>query len=190
MEHDIKTIKDTFDKFGVRLILSYGLLLGQYRDGKPLPGDEDVDFTVIDEIDFKTRKAIGWMLFDLGFRVQPISVNVFGRMEPIQEGYDGDGETGIIVCERNFKFTIFFFKKEVCPTHGMEYVCIPKLGSVKLISIPVKFYHRLDSIKIGKIKLLTPSPIEDYLSFVYFNNWKDKKDRRHGETYDLMHKIK
>lgn len=184
---DIETIKTVFDKFGVRLILGYGALLGFHRDGDFLPGDDDVDFIVIDDIDLKTRKDIGWTLFHLGFQPQQITFNVFGRMEPTEIGYNGDEKTGIIVCERNFKFTIFFFKEEQCDQHGEEYVCVPKLGALKLISTPKKFYDKLDTIKINKKKYLTPSPIEDYLDFTYFNNWKDKTDRRHGETYFEMH---
>lgn len=184
---DLELIKQVFDKFGVRVILVYGALLGHYRDGDYLPGDDDIDLAVIDPIDLETRKKIGWSLFDLGFTPQNIAFNVFGRMEPSEIGYNGDGETGIIVCERKFKFTIFFFKAEECDMHGFEYVCVPKLGAMKLISSPVKFYQDLSSIKINKQKYLIPSPVEDYLAWTYFNNWKDKTDRRHGETYDVMH---
>lgn len=187
MIKDLELIQQVFDKFGVRMIIGYGFLLGQYRDKKPLPGDDDIDLCVIDPIDFKTRKAIGWALYDLGFQPQNIAFNVFGRMEPQYPGYNGDHETGIIVCERNFKFTIFFFKEEYCDQHGQEYVCIPMLGAMKLIATPKKFYEKLDTIKVNGKKYLTPSPIKDYLSFTYFNNWKDKTDRRHGHTYVEMH---
>jgi hypothetical protein len=184
---DLETVKKVFDSVGVRFYLTYGFLLGMYRDGRPLPGDDDVDITVIDKISLKERKQIGWKLYDLGFKQQEIAFNVFGRMEPAEIGYNGDDETGIIVCQRKIKFTIFFFKEEECNIHGREYVCVPKLGSVKLISTPVKFFQKADVIKISGIKYLTPSPIKDYLSFTYFNNWKDKTDRRHGETYPEMH---
>lgn len=187
MYEDLETIQKIFDKYGVRLIIGYGVLLGFYRDGKPLPEDDDVDICVIDKIDLKTRKDIGWDLFNVGFQTQEILFNVFGRMEPVEPIYSGTEETGIIVCERNFKFTIFFFKEEECPMHGMEYVCIPKLGALKLISTPSKFYKKLDKVKIGRHKYLCPSPIKDYLAFTYFNNWKDKTDRRHGLLYPELH---
>jgi hypothetical protein len=184
---DLETIKSVFDKYGVRFLLVYGALLGFYRDGDFLPGDDDVDLAVIDPIDLKTRKAIGWTLYDLGFTPQQIAFNVFGRMEPSEIGYNGDEKSGIIVCQRNFKFTIFFFAPENCDQHGEEYVCVPKLGAMKLISTPTKFYKKTDTVKIKKTKYLTPSPIKDYLAFTYFNNWKDKTDRRHGHTYGEMH---
>ena len=184
---DLETIRQVFEKHNVKFLIVYGALLGFYRDGDFLPGDDDIDLAVVDKLDLKTRKAIGWDLYGLGFKPQPILFNVFGNMEVSELGYNGDSETGIIVCERNFKFTIFFFKLEECEQHGFEYVCTPKLGAMKLISSPAKFYEKFDTIKIGKNKYSVPSPIEDYLAFTYFNNWKDKNDRRHGDTYNVMH---
>jgi hypothetical protein len=185
--NDMQEIQAVFNSFGVRLILVYGALLGHYRDKNFLPGDDDVDFCVIDKIDLQTRKHIGWVLFDLGYEPQPIAFNVFGRHEASVPGYNGDAESGIIVCQKNFKFTIFFFKEEQCPQHGSEYVCIPMLGAMKLISTPARFYDKLEQIKIGKGKYLIPSPIEDYLADTYFNNWQDRSDRRHGLLYTQQH---
>jgi len=184
---DLETIADVFKKYGVNFCLVYGALLGAHRDGDFLPGDEDIDLAVVDKIDLETRKAIGWTLYALGFKPQQILFNVFGRMEPSEIGYNGDGETGIIVCERNFKFTIFFFKEEDCATHGKEMLCVPKLGALRLIASPLRFYERFGEIKIAGRKYLTPSPIEEYLAFSYFNNWKDKTDRRHSPTFFEAH---
>lgn len=184
---DLNDVRAVFTSLGVRFFVVYGLALGIYRDGSPLPSDDDIDLAVVDPIDFKTRKAIGWKLYDLGFEPQAIAFNVFGRMEPIGLGYEGDHETGIIVCERNFKFTIFFFKEEECDQHGPEYVCIPKVAAMKLIASPKRFYEKSSTIKIGGKKYLAPHPIEDYLAFSYFDNWKDKTDRRHSLTYQEQH---
>jgi len=117
---DIKDILAVFAKFNVKVYLSYGVLLGAVRDKDFIPWDDDVDFDVIDKIDYQTRKAIGWTLIDLGFKPQPISFNVFGRMEPSEIGYNGDGESGVIVCERNYAFSIFFYKQE-----GEDYKLLP-----------------------------------------------------------------
>ena len=143
---DYKIVKQVFDKYDVPLILGYGGLLGLYRDGKLLPGDDDLDLCVIKQIDLKTRKSIGWMLYDLGFKPQEIMFNVYGRMEPAEVGYNGDENTGIIICEKNTKFTLFFFRIKLCDEHGDEYVCIPKLGAMKLIASPVKFYEKLGEV--------------------------------------------
>jgi len=184
---DLEQIQKVFNKFGVRLIVVYGALLGWYRDKKFLPEDDDIDLAVMDPIDLKTRKAIGWILYDLGFEPQEITFNVFGRMEPAEIGYNGDDKTGIIVCKKRTNFTIFFFYKEYCKTHKEEeYVCIPKLGALKLISTPARFFNKTDTIKIGKEKYLTPSPIEGYLEYSY-EDWKDPLMRDHSPTYNQSH---
>lgn len=185
---DLEQIKAVFDQFGVRVLLVYGALLGWYRDGNWLPGDDDIDLAVIDPIDLRTRKMIGWKLFDLGFVPQELAFNVFGRMEPTEIGYNGTEETGIIVCQRNYKFTIFFFgPKEDCKVHGMEYICVPRLGAFKLISSPTRFYEKLGKVAVGTQEYLTPGPIKEYLEYSYFNNWKDKNDRRHSPIYSEAH---
>lgn len=184
---DLEEIQRVFDSFSVRVVLVYGALLGFHRDGDFLPGDDDIDLAVIDPIGYETRKGIGRRLLALGFTPLPIAFNVVGQMEMSEPGYNGDTSTGIIVCQRDFKFTIFFFQKEHCAKHGDEYVCVPKMGAVKLISTPVKFFEKLGTIKINKKKYLTPAPIEAYLADTYFNNWKDKTDRRHGLLYNQQH---
>ncbi len=184
---DLQDIQKVFDSFNVEVILVYGALLGFYRDKDFLPGDDDIDLAVIDPIGYETRKAIGRNLLALGFTPLPIAFNVLGEMEVSEPGYNGDASTGIIVCQRNFKFTIFFFQKEHCEKHGEEYVCVPKMGAMKLISTPAHYFLKLGNIKIGKKKYLTPSPVEAYLADTYFNNWKDKTDRRHGLLYTQQH---
>jgi len=183
---DLEDIQRVFDQHGVKFVMTYGALLGWYRDKDFLPGDDDIDVSVIDEVDFKTKKSIGWMLYDLGFLPQSITINVFGRMEPVEIGYNGDEKSGIIVCERNFKFTIFFFKKEMCEMHGEEYVDQPRQGSVKLISTPTKFFKKLGKIKVEKKYYPAPTPIKEYLEFTY-GDWKNPLDRRHADTYFVHH---
>jgi len=167
---DLETIKEVFDKFGVKFCLVYGALLGAYRDGKLIEHDDDIDIAVIEQLDLKTRIDIGWALYDLGFQPQNIAFNVFGRMTPSEIGYNGDDRSGIIVCERNFKFTIFFFTKEFCRNHNeSELVCYPKLGALRLIATPDRFFEKLGKIKLNKKEYLTPYPIEEYLEHSYVN---------------------
>lgn len=184
---DLETIKAVFDQHGVRFFLVYGALLGMYRDGDFIGHDDDIDIAVIDDIDLKTRKSIGWALYDLGFIPQQMVFNVFGRWEPCELGYNGDHETGIIVCERKFKFTIFFFKVDFCNKHNFnEYVCVPRLGAPNLIATPLAFFQKTDKIKINGKEYLTPAPIEKYLE-VHYKNWKNPNDRDHSPTFMENH---
>lgn len=184
---DLETIKNVFDKYGVKFFIGYGSVLGFYRDGDFIEHDDDIDLCVVDEVSLKTRKQIGWALYDLGFQPQQIVFNVFGRMEPSEIGYNGDEKTGIIVCERNFKFTIFFFQNYPCEQHKiLEYICVPKLGALNLISTPASFFIKGEEVKINGRKYLFPSPIERYLEVCY-RNWRDKHGRDHSPTFFENH---
>lgn len=184
---DLEDIKKVFDSYGVKFVLVYGAVLGLYRDGDFIKNDDDIDLAVIDEIDLETRKKIGWLLNDMGFKTQPIAFNVFGRAEIVENGYNGDGETGIIVCEKNFKVTIFFFKLYSCEEHKrLEYLCVPKLGAYNLISTPQKFFIKPDTIKINGKQYLIPSPVEWYLEEHYIN-WRDKGGKDHGPLFPQNH---
>src|SRR3990167_3228997 len=103
---DIKDILATFKACGVPIHLSYGALLGAVRQNDFIPYDDDVDFDVVATPTFQVRKAIGWLMHDLGFEPMDVYFNVFNRMEPNEIGYNGDDKTGIIAMERNFKFSI------------------------------------------------------------------------------------
>ncbi len=188
---DLKDVMATFKKYGVRCFLAYGALLGAVREKDFIKWDDDIDLDVIDKCDIKTRKDIGGTLADLGFRTQPIAFNVFGRMEMVATGmngectYDGDGETGIIVCERNFKFSIFFSKQE-----GDEYVCTPKSYAKKLISVPVKFYEKPGTVKLHKETYQCASPLQEYLTYMY-GDWKTpNRVNAHAPQYNARHEKK
>lgn len=189
---DIEDIQAVFKKYGVRIFMCYGGLLGIVRDKKFLPKDDDFDMAVVDKIDFRTRKAIGWTLFDLGFMPQGykegtrITFNVFGRMEELEVGYNGTEESGIMVIERNFNFTIFFFQEEDCDIHGREYVCVPKQGAIKVISTPARFFENPEKIKHMGVEMLAPGPIKDYLAFTY-GNWEVPEEGKHANKYYQDH---
>lgn len=184
---DLKDVMSVFKKFGVKAYLSYGAVLGAVRDKDFIPWDDDIDMDIIDKIDIKTRKDIGATLGDLGFKTQPIMFNVFGRMELAAVGgegecrYDGDGETGIIVCERNFKFSIFFHKEE-----GDEYVCTPKVYAMKLISVPKKFFDKPEKVKLHGETFVTPGPLKEYLTYLY-GDWKTPVRDFHAPGYNKRH---
>jgi hypothetical protein len=183
---DLKLVKQVLDKHEVPFYLAYGTCLGVYRDGDFLPGDDDIDLGIITPLSLEKRKSIGWMLYDLGFMAQDIMFRVFGRMEPSELGYNGDETTGIIVCQRAVKFTIFFFKEEECDEHGKEMVCRAKLGAPILISYPSKFTKKFEKITFNGEEFLIPSPPEAYLGWVY-EYWKDPLKRDHGKLHAEIH---
>lgn len=185
---DLNDVMAVFKHYGVNAYLAYGAVLGAVREKDFIKWDDDIDIDVIDEIDFETRKNIGNTLANLGFRAQPICFNVFGHMEMTAMGpenqcrYDGTDKTGIIVCERNFKFSIFFYQKE-----GNEYVCTPKSGAYKLISNLCRFYDKPGEVKLHGKKFKTPGPVKEYLEYMY-GDWKTpKRDNSHAPQYRDRH---
>lgn len=176
---DIKDILAVFKKYDVPIFLAYGATLGAVRDKDFIPWDDDVDFVITKPIDYQTRKAIGWTLFDLGFKPQPIAFNVFGRMETSELGYNGDAHSGIIVCERGFKFSFFFFGETDCPKHGKEFVCFPKVGCQALICSPIKFYEKPEHLKLHGVDFMVPGPVKDYLTHTY-GDWKTPVKGKHA----------
>lgn len=172
---DLKDILNVFKKFDVPIYLAYGALLGAVREKDFIKWDDDVDLEVTKPIDFKTRKLIGRTLRDLGFKTQPIAIYMFGEMEPLEEGYNGDENSGLIAMERNFKFSIFFYTEK-----ENHYICIPKRGTHHIISIPTRFYSKPSNVKLHGELFITPGPINEYLTFVYGSNWKTPIENLHA----------
>ncbi len=187
---DLLDVLTVFKRHNVKAYLAFGAVLGSQREKDFIKWDDDIDLDVVGTCDYKTRKSIGWMLFDLGFKPQEIGFNVYGRIEPGEIGYNGDEHSGIIVCERNFKFSIFFYREVDCPEHGKEMVCIPKYQSVKLICTPAYFYDKPGKVKLHGHTFETPSiggSVEKYLEYVYGNWRKPIKEGGHAKQWQDVH---
>jgi hypothetical protein len=184
---DLEEIQMVFDKFNVPLFLTYGALLGIVRDKNFIPYDDDIDLCITAKIDYKTRKQIGWMLQDLGYGPQPIAFRLYGRMEPAMPGYNGDEHSGIIVCQKRIRTTLFFFGEEDCPIHGKDMVCHPLYKGARIISTPSHFFENPGTLKFKGKKYLTPNPVKEYLSFVYGEDWKKPIKGKHAVQWEEMH---
>jgi hypothetical protein len=183
---DLVEIKAIFDRFNVPLFLTYGALLGVVRDGDFIEYDDDIDLCVTATIDYKTRKDIGWALYDIGFEPQQIGFRLYDRIEPAGFGYQGDEHSGIIVCQKRIRVTIFFFKEEPCETHGRDMTCVPLYKGTKLIFTPAHFFDKPGTIKFKGHTFLTPSPVKEYLEFMY-GNWKKPEKGKHAPQWTQAH---
>lgn len=184
---DLEDIQKVFDSFGVPLFLTYGALLGIYRDGDFIKYDDDIDLCVTAPIDYKTRKQIGWRLRDIGFTPQPISFKLYDDWDPSIMGYNGDEHSGIIVCQRNIRVTLFFFGEEQCPVHGRDMTCVPFYKGTRLIFTPAHFFDKPGTIKYKGKKYLTPSPIKEYMEFMYGKDWKKPIKGKHAPQWTGAH---
>lgn len=184
---DLLEIQKVFDHYKVPVFLTFGALLGAYRDGDFIPYDDDIDLCIIENISYCTRKAIGNSLLDIGFVPQPIGFNVCGRIEASEPGYNGHPTSGIIVCQKRIRVTLFFYGREQCPVHGECAVCYPKYGGIRLISTPAHFFDKPETIKFKGHKFLAPSPIKDYLAFTYGDTWRTPIKGKNALQWGAMH---
>ena len=172
---DLRAVKEVLDKLKVEFSLAYGVCLGAYRDKDFLPGDDDIDLAITEKLPLEMRQRIAEELMDIGFKKQSMYWVVQGKKVNNIADYQGTNETGIIVVERYFKVTIFFFQDD-----GKEMICIPH--DMPLISSLSKFYKKLKKIKFKGDTYLIPTPTPDYLEWTY-GDWKDKTLRNHGKLY-------
>jgi phosphorylcholine metabolism protein LicD len=184
---DLEDIQKVFDKYGVRLFVTYGALLGLVRDGNFIPYDDDIDLCVVDKIDYQTRKAIGHTLLDIGFTTQPIAFRVFDRLELSEPGYNGDEHSGIIVIQKRIRTTLFFFGEEECPLHGSCMVCHPKYKGHALISTPTRFFENPERLIFKGTSYLTPGPRKEYLEYIYGDTWKTPIKGKHARQWNEEH---
>lgn len=184
---DLEDIQKVFDHFKVPLFLTYGALLGIHRDGDFIPYDDDIDLCIVEKIPHEIRKKIGWSLMNIGFVGQPISFKLHGGWDEAMSGYNGDEDSGIIVCQRNIRVTLFFFKEEECPLHGREMVCVPLYKGTRLIFTPAHFFDKPGTIKYKGKKYLTPTPIKEYMEFMYGKDWKTPIKGKHAPQWSPTH---
>jgi hypothetical protein len=190
---DLKEVKQALDSTGVRWFLSYGALLGIVRQKDFIPYDDDIDITIVDPLTLRQRKDISWKLQDLGFLNQDLMLfNIMGRWEKPNIGhldgkdvcaYTGDKDTGIIVAQKRVNWSVFFFKEE----DAENYICIPKIGSLPVLSTPKRFYEKGEWLKFKGEKFLVPSPVKEYLKYVYGENWKKPIKDYHAPQYVQQH---
>lgn len=184
---DLEGIARIFESHKVPFFLTYGALLGIVRDGDFIKYDDDIDLVVTEQITYEKRKLIGNTLLDLGYTPQPIAFRVYGRLEASEPGYNGDAHSGIIVCQKRIRTTIFFFGQEDCHIHGSCHVCHPKLGSPRLISTPSKFFEKTELVRYKGLYYNAPSPVKEYLEYTYGKDWKKPIKGKHAPKWVDQH---
>ena len=160
---DLLEVDRAFKEHGATMFLLYGTALGLYRDGKFLPGDEDLD---IGSFDVDKRDVIAKTLEDRGFQVS-ISYTE-------ERGYHS---TEMIHAQHDTHVDIFFFKKTrngwtaKRAGHEKPFVVLPP-GQKKKFQTVTMAGHEFNAL----------SPVEEYLDFCY-DDWKDPAKKDHGKLY-------
>lgn len=179
---DLLDIKRVLDSLGVQFFLGYGVVLGIIREKDFIDFDDDIDIIITQNLTFKKRKEIGYLLQDIGFvGWDDVMWNVYGRFEKAEWGYNGTETTGIIPCKRNISVSIMFYYDT-----GEEWLCIPKRGGIPVLAVPKKFLEKGRWVKFKGEKFLIPDPTIEYLEFLY-GDWKTPRPGEHAKQYWQIH---
>lgn len=160
---DLLEIERAFKEHGATMFLLYGTALGLYRDGKFLPGDEDLD---IGSFDADKRDAIAKTLAEKGFQISTSYT---------EEG--GYHESEMIHAWHDTHADIFFFKES-------EEGWMAKRAEHEepFVLLPPGTKREFEKVSIAGYEFNVLSPVEDYLSFCY-DDWKDPSKKDHGKLY-------
>jgi hypothetical protein len=180
---DLLDVKKVLDSLGVQFFLGYGVVLGIVREKDFIPFDDDIDIIITQNLTYKQRKEIGYLLFDIGFHGwDDVVWNVYGRFEKAEGGYNGTEKTGIIPCKRNVPISIMFYFD-----NGDEWLCIPKRGGIPVLAIPKKFLEKGRWVKFKGEQFLIPDPTIEYLEFLYGKDWRTPIRDKHAKQYWQIH---
>lgn len=160
---DLLEIDRAFRENSAAMFLLYGTALGLYRDGKFLPGDEDID---IGSFDVDKRDLIAKTLEDRGFNVSVAYTE--------KKGYHS---SEMIHAWHDVHADVFFFKKA-----KDGWVAKRAKHEKPFVLLPAGTKKEFQKVSIAGHEFNVLSPIEDYLAFCY-DDWKDPTKKDHGKLY-------
>ena len=161
-------IKEIFEKVGIKYWIECGLLLGLYREGDMIAGDEDdIDIGLFKEDAYKLDKALPeFIKKELNARRTNRSV---------------DGEINALALKRTSRVDIHVLDKKddivYFPMYRIREVSPHRFG---VYVYPRKCFEKLGKIKWRGIEFPCPSNIEEYLIARYGEDWRVNK-RETGE---------
>lgn len=162
---DLLDVERAFKKAGAEMFLLYGTALGAYRDGKFLPGDDDLD---AGSFDISKRDEIANLLRGMGFKVS--------------DGWDENVpghwcESQMIHADHHIHIDIFFFRET-----DEGYVASRGAEEEYFVRLPPSTTKAFQPVKLYSETFNVLSPVEEQLSFFY-DDWKNPNKRDHGKLY-------
>lgn len=164
---DFKDVVSVLRKHNTKFFLIYGTALGAYRDKAFIPNDYDID---IGSFDNSKREEIVKDLEALGFDIGVLYDTETRKEIPAK----------MILSERNTRVDIFFFEEK-----DGEYVAWKHPHShYPFKAMPLKF-KEMQEVEIYGEKVDIPSPIEEYLEYLY-TDWR-VPSKEQGRLYADVH---
>jgi hypothetical protein len=155
------------DGMGLRFWLTNGTALAARREGDWIPWDDDVDLDVYAEEMHPLHQRLRKTFLDLGFIVRDVYDPKSGKMSLFREG-------------------------EKTALRGLYLKSGSHLGEYRLrkrYKYPRRFYETPGTIVFKGMTFQVPSPIEEFLVFVYGDNWR-KPMRSDNEREYSMRRIR
>lgn len=186
--HDVlHKFDDICKKHKIKWWVDWGTLLGWHRDGDFLPDDGDLDVTMrVEDLtpEFVEDMKSNFIVEGIGMNINKDLFNIFendvvtiparhgiGCALPTKPG----GKTTRKVAGRDFKLDLWF----LYPYKTQYFV----MWGNHPFKIPAKFLEKFSKIKIGDRSYNAPSPIDDYLQYMYVGSWKEPIKRFGWSNY-------
>ena len=173
---NLKDFRDVAKDLGIKYWLCEGLLLGLYRDGRPVTGDEDDTDIAIREVDEKQRAMLLGGLMRKGFAIHVVDINgkAFVRDRVTVNGYF----ISMQVVRNGNRIDIMIFREK-------DSVCWFGGGSDDhpyYLVFPSKFFTKQGTIDWKGETFTTVPNIEEFLEYKYYK-WRVPNLRKDGYDY-------
>lgn len=154
--NSLMDIKEEIDK-GLNAFFANGVLLGAYRNNDFIPWDDDIDFDIIEDEFFNKCDYLKEAFIKKGYIVY------------LNKEY-GKAKLNIYKNLEKVSFDVLFsMNNEYYYRHNWKW--------------PKSLYENKEKITFKDIEFECPSPIENYLEFVYGNDWRVEKNTTIKEDY-------
>lgn len=162
---DLSDLDKAFKKAGAEMFLLYGTALGAYRDGKFLPGDDDLD---VGSFDIEKRDEVANHLRSMGFAVST----------GWDENYPGHWrESQMIHADHHVHVDAFFFRNT-----EEGFVASRGVEEEPFVKLPPNTSKDFQQVSLYNEQFNVLSPIEEHLAFFY-DDWRNPKKKDHGKLY-------
>lgn len=142
--------------FSIPAYISFGTLLGAYRDNSLIPYDKDTDIAILEESDIKLCDLLCSESFKKEFTI--------GRI------YEKRDHCLISVVRLGEYIDLYLFRHIGCQHQCFDY------------RQPDKFLNNPSSISFLGQQFLTVGYIEEYLQWYYGKNWRRPKKDEHAKS--------
>ena len=168
---NLRDFKNVANECGIKYWLCEGLLLGLYRDGRPITGDEDDTDVGIEEIDEKTRVKFVKALNKIGLKTAILNGNPRDKLME-------NGRLSIIQVERGGNTIDILVIRE---DNGVAWVAGGSDEHRYYLVFPPRFFKKQGEFQWKDEVFKTVDDIEGFLNYKY-REWRTPALR--GDGYD------